>query len=265
MTLDLAIARLVEESTAAEAERLQSALQAMGGHDSSTLHRLCASVPGAAGRSLATALDAAWASSPGTIGPSLSLGLGAAIAARDRIRSASQITLVVTGPDVTGVPVRQTRAVALELIGKASRSIILSTFSAGRVDDLVDALGAAYTRGVTIRLVLETTSGSGGFLSKDAGDAFASLRGRASIYHWPIEHRTLPDGHVAGAYTPHALLHAKTLVVDASAAFITSANVSETAMERSIEAGVIVRGGDVPRQLAAYWEGLIARGELKAR
>jgi cardiolipin synthase len=262
MTLAAVIAGMAEECSASDAAAFTIVLPTMGPHDAATRSRLNAALLSSSARALAARLDAAWASAPATTGQALALAFGAALVARERAQAAVRATLVVTGPEVSTVPVRQTRAVVLELVAAATQSIVLSTFSAGRVDDLVAALRAAHDRGVRVSLVLETSRGSAGYLVRDAREAFAALRGAATIYHWPLEHRAVPAGVAAGAFAPHALLHAKTLVIDASIAFVTSANVSETAMERSIEAGIIVRGGDVPRQLAQYWDGLIAKGVL---
>ena len=47
------------------------------------------------------------------------------------------------------------------------------------------------------------------------------------------------------------MLHAKAVVVDDRAAFVTSANLTEAALDRNIEVGVLSR----ERTLAAAWPG----------
>ncbi len=49
-----------------------------------------------------------------------------------------------------------------------------------------------------------------------------------------------------------AALHAKTVVIDRSIAFITSANVTKRAAGDNIEAGLLVRGGDIPQRLVDH-------------
>ncbi|MDA8379927.1 MAG: phospholipase D-like domain-containing protein [Actinomycetota bacterium] len=64
----------------------------------------------------------------------------------------------------------------------------------------------------------------------------------------------------------HASLHAKGAIADDRLAFVTSANLTEYALDRNIELGLLVRGGEVPRQLARHFDRLVATGVLvKAR
>ena len=54
----------------------------------------------------------------------------------------------------------------------------------------------------------------------------------------------------------------KLTIVDATSALVTSANLSLTAANDSLEAGVIIRGGSVPPQLAAHFTRLREREDL---
>jgi phosphatidylserine/phosphatidylglycerophosphate/cardiolipin synthase-like enzyme len=66
-------------------------------------------------------------------------------------------------------------------------------------------------------------------------------------------------------YDPRALLanddratwHAKCVLIDDEVAFVTSANFTEWAQTRNVEAGVIVRDGHFTSQLRAQFEGLV--------
>jgi phosphatidylserine/phosphatidylglycerophosphate/cardiolipin synthase-like enzyme len=57
-------------------------------------------------------------------------------------------------------------------------------------------------------------------------------------------------------------VHAKCAIADGELAFITSANLSSAAMERNMELGVLVRGGNIPTELHKHLESLITSGIL---
>jgi phosphatidylserine/phosphatidylglycerophosphate/cardiolipin synthase-like enzyme len=60
-----------------------------------------------------------------------------------------------------------------------------------------------------------------------------------------------------------ACLHAKCIVVDEDRAFITSANFTEAAHERNIEASVFIRDTILARALRAQFNTLVDHGALK--
>ena len=64
----------------------------------------------------------------------------------------------------------------------------------------------------------------------------------------------MPDGRPIGS------VHAKCAVADDRIAFLTSANLSEAAMERNMELGVLVRGGHLPEELHRHLEALVKTG-----
>lgn len=83
--------------------------------------------------------------------------------------------------------------------------------------------------------------------------------------HWPWA--ALPKMF----YDPRALsttplkrasLHAKCLITDRSRALIPSANLTEAAQHRNIEAGVLLHRPAVAAQLADYFDGLRNSGQL---
>ncbi len=48
-------------------------------------------------------------------------------------------------------------------------------------------------------------------------------------------------------------LHGKGGIVGARAAFISSANLTDDALNRNMEFGILIRGGGVPRRLSAHF------------
>ena len=59
-------------------------------------------------------------------------------------------------------------------------------------------------------------------------------------------------------------MHAKCLVVDRRTAFVTSANFTEAAQTRNIEAGMVVRSESFAARIANYFEGLYEAGLLQS-
>jgi phosphatidylserine/phosphatidylglycerophosphate/cardiolipin synthase-like enzyme len=84
--------------------------------------------------------------------------------------------------------------------------------------------------------------------------------------HWPwpklpeifYDPRSLETGVKAG----HSSLHAKCIITDHKVALVTSANFTEAAQYRNIEAGVQIKHTPMVRRLAGYFEGLIGKGLL---
>lgn len=60
-----------------------------------------------------------------------------------------------------------------------------------------------------------------------------------------------------------ATWHAKVVVIDDEKAFVTSANFTEWAQQRNVEAGVLVRNAEVARQLRQQFEGLVQSKQVR--
>jgi cardiolipin synthase A/B len=243
-----AISQAARELPAAQALRLAEAIA--GCPEPATaartnLHRL---VPTAAFERAARRLVAAWGTASGE---ALALGLRAAVRAVQATRTDQAVEIVWTGPQTAEVPVRLTRAVLVDVIRSAATQLVIVSFAAYKVALVVDELAAAAARGVDVRLVLETAETSGGRLATDAADAFASLGAAVSFWIWPSEQRPmLPAGTAA--------LHAKAAIADHHTALVTSANLTGHGMNENMELGLLVRGGAVPRRLAAHFTQLMA-------
>ena len=83
---------------------------------------------------------------------------------------------------------------------------------------------------------------------------------------WPGER--LPDvfydpQSLASEGKKRASLHAKCIVIDEDRALITSANFTEAAHERNIEAGAVITDTILSRALKAQFDTLVDHGVLK--
>lgn len=211
-----------------------------------------AALPSPLLRDQAKDLIAAWEAGAAQVdGAGIALALRAAGATAKAIRGEMTVEPVWTGPATAEMSVRLSRAALLEVIGLAHHRLILVSYAAYKVGELVDALIAAHGRGVDIRFVLETSDDSGGALSFDAADAFKALDGKATFYVWPANKR--PQG---------GKLHVKAAIADERAALVTSANLTGAALGENMELGLLVRGGSVPRRLSRHFMSLIDDGTL---
>jgi phosphatidylserine/phosphatidylglycerophosphate/cardiolipin synthase-like enzyme len=59
-------------------------------------------------------------------------------------------------------------------------------------------------------------------------------------------------------------MHAKAAVADSRIAFLTSANLTDAALERNMELGVLIRGGALPAAIDRLIDALVERGELQS-
>lgn len=191
-------------------------------------------------------LIAAWEET-GVSGDVLGGILVGAAFAREQAQRESSVELVWTGPTTPFVATRRTEQVLLDLIGHAQRDLFLVSFVAYDVSSVVDALNAAAARGINIQILLETSSGHGGSLSLDPIATMRRCVPSATLYVWIDRPAPFAEGRV----------HAKVAVADGATAFLTSANLTGHALEKNMEAGVVISGGHVPKGLRAHLHALI--------
>ncbi|MEO2107161.1 MAG: DISARM system phospholipase D-like protein DrmC, partial [Actinomycetota bacterium] len=161
--------------------------------------------------------------------------------------------LVWTGPSTKTVGARPTRAVVLEMIGKSHTSLTLSTYAGHDIADLVKAIDEArLSRGVHVRVIVETPEDSVTGEGPSPATALKHLPLAVPVYRWPKNQR----GAKGGA------MHVKCLIRDAEEVLITSANLTSAALDRNMELGLAVQGGDAARRLEQHYGDLIETGVL---
>ena len=167
--------------------------------------------------------------------------------------------LVWSGPEVPGLHARDTRRVYEELFDNAERSVWVSTYAyfdgpqafahlAQRLDDIPSLR-------VTILLNIQRARGdttAEDQLVRRFTDQFWGSdwpgASKPAVYYDP---RSLdPSG-------PIGVLHAKAVVVDDEAVFVTSANLTEAALDRNIELGVLIRHRVLATSVANHFQALI--------
>jgi phosphatidylserine/phosphatidylglycerophosphate/cardiolipin synthase-like enzyme len=178
---------------------------------------------------------------------------------------AALFDLVLSGPDVPGLPTSDTRAVVRSLIAQADREVLLVTYAihdgARLFEPLARRMGAVPELRVTLCVHIGRPPGDPSPDSQIVGRFAAEFRARH--WPWPALPRVFYDPRsLLAAADQRASLHAKCIAVDRRLALITSANFTEAAQGRNIEAGVLVRHAPTVQRLVAYFEGLRAQGQL---
>lgn len=160
------------------------------------------------------------------------------------------IELVWTGPSSQLVPTRKTEQVLLQVIRGSKKKLFLTSFVAYKVSTIVDALKEAVERGVTVSILLESSDEHGGGISIDSIGKMRELLPGARVLHWSKKGDNFIDGKV----------HAKVAVADGCECFLSSANLTGHAMEKNMEAGILITGGGIPRNLQEHLDALVTTG-----
>lgn len=186
---------------------------------------------------------------------SLAWALRAASDVDERRRREQTIELVWTGPSPEGTVLRRTDQVLLDLIRSARRTLHMVTFAAYKIPILNEAMLAAARRGVEIYLIFESpVAGNITFaVTRTVGEELGAL---CNIYVWPPDKRPRDD---AGRY---GSLHAKCALADEETALISSANLTEFALNLNVELGLLVHDGALPGRVVEHLRRLMDENVL---
>jgi len=188
---------------------------------------------------------------------SVALSLLAIAQAVNMERQSETVSLVWTGPESDLIPLRRTEQVLLQLIRSAKDHLLIVSFAVYKAKTVLSALEEALYRGVQTVIVLESPDASAGKIGFDPLQSFETgFLEQAQFYLWPHDKRPLsPDGK-------HGSLHAKVAVADENTLFITSANLTDYAMNLNMELGVLIRGGELPKQVESQFDEMIMKNVI---
>jgi phosphatidylserine/phosphatidylglycerophosphate/cardiolipin synthase-like enzyme len=172
--------------------------------------------------------------------------------------------LVWSGPEVPGLHARDTRRVYEELLGSAERTILASTYAffdgpkafhilSRRMDERADLR-------VTLLLNIQRKRGD----TTTADHLVRKFADRFWGTDWPGTSRpdVFYDPRALEMDRPGGVLHAKATVVDDASVFVTSANLTEAALDRNIEVGLLVRDAALAASVSTHFRVLIDRHVL---
>lgn len=179
-------------------------------------------------------------------------------------RYASMVRLVWSGASEKTQSMRDTREVLEDLFSKAERHVLISTFVIYNGKGVFAPLARrmAERPGLEVELYVNLP----GQTANEKADV-AAYREAFIRENWPEKSRTPvlyydPETHKGNA--TRTSLHAKCVVVDGRWAFITSANFTEAAQERNIEAGVLLDHPKLAETLVGRFRALRETGRLRA-
>ncbi len=171
----------------------------------------------------------------------------------DKERDHERLELVWTGPKDSGLHLRRTDQALFEVIASAKHRLLVVSFAVYKVEEIARALREAVANGVDVAVVLEDL--------KEKNPVSQIVRdldlNKVTFYHWPKEKRTPNSSGHQGA------MHAKCAVADANLAFLSSANLTEFALSINMELGLLVRGGDMPREIEEHFRALVINHTLQ--
>jgi phosphatidylserine/phosphatidylglycerophosphate/cardiolipin synthase-like enzyme len=172
--------------------------------------------------------------------------------------------LVWSGPEVPGLHARNTRRVYEELLGSAEHSIWASTYAFFEGPKAFEILARRMdaTPGLQVTLLLNIER-----KKRDTTEADQVVRRFADHFwrtDWPGTSRptVFYDPRSLDSERAGGVLHAKAVVADEEAVFVTSANLTEAAFDRNIEMGLLVRDRALAASVISHFRGLIDRGLL---
>src|ERR1051325_7344991 len=176
------------------------------------------------------------------------------------------VSLVWTGPDGSGGASRDTGVVVRELFMSAKHSILVAGFAVHRGREIFKELAERVSDepDLDVRMFLN--------ISRAPGDTTLTQQLVARFVHQFRTNHWSGTRNPAIYYDPRALtmaaarrtvLHAKCVVIDRATALVTSANFTEAAQERNIEAGALVTDSTFAGALVDQFDGLVHSGAVE--
>jgi HKD family nuclease len=166
-----------------------------------------------------------------------------------------RVELVWTGPDLKQFPVRRSEQVLLDIIDASNESLFIVSFVLVNIPVIETAIKSAVDRGVDVRMLLESEDKEHTEHFLETVDRLHQSIPGIMLYVWPREKRE----DMTGGF---ARVHAKCAVADQETAFVTSANLTSAALDKNIEMGVQINGGDIPERIYRQLTAMINEKEI---
>jgi len=174
--------------------------------------------------------------------------------------------LVWSGPEVPGLHARDTRRVYEELLGNAERTLWVCTYAFFDGPRAFEVLARRMDATPALRTILLLN------IQRKRADTTAAdqlVRRFADRFwgsDWPGTTRpqVFYDPRSLDPDAPGGVLHAKAVVADDEVALVTSANLTEAALDRNIEIGLLVHDRCLALTLSSHFRALIDVGLLHA-
>ena len=170
--------------------------------------------------------------------------------------------LVWSGPEVPGLHARDTRRVYEELVAAAERIPLDQHLRLlRRAAGVQEPRGGSTQTSPSCRSDSCSTYSGGQRRPLTQSDLVRRFAERLWHHDWPGDRSpaVFYDPRSLEPHGPGGVLHAKAVVADDEAAFVTSANLTEAAFDRNIEVGVLTRDHALAASLSTHFRALIER------
>ena len=181
-----------------------------------------------------------------------------------------RVELVWSGLDLESSTTRDAQVVLRELFRQAKSHLLIASYAIDKGDKAEELFGELAARmdaepTLRVRIFLNVMRKHGD--DTPAEELLARFRNDFRDHIWPG--KRLPavfhdPRSLSTDWGPKACLHAKCIVADGTRAFVSSANFTEAAQQRNIEAGVLLEDAGLASALEEQFEGLVRRGLLMA-
>jgi len=184
---------------------------------------------------------------------------------KDQTQVEYLIELVLSGPEITGIPMSDTAATMHSIIESAKDELLLVGYAVHHAQELFkhiyDKMQKNDSLKVTFCLNINRNQGDTSLESEIVHRFISEFKEK----HWPWEKTPsiyYDPRSLAMNNFQHTSLHAKCLVADRTLALVTSANFTEAAQERNIELGILIRHQDIIERIVSYFESLTENKRL---
>ncbi|MEU2222029.1 DISARM system phospholipase D-like protein DrmC [Streptomyces sp. NPDC018347] len=230
-------ALLAELAERLPAERLATwagALQVAQHPYDAVLDQLVANAPAMGLAGYLTRIRQAWREEAPEL-PGTALGLALETVGRTQTPEPSSADLVVSGPTSPAIPVRLTRGMAIDVIRSARYTLLIASFAAYGIADLVAEIGDAVERGVRVDVLVDRSTA--------ATRPFIPLRDRIRVWH-----------PATGSAVTR--MHAKVIAADRHTALLGSANLTDRALDANVEVSLVLRDPRIVGRLVDHFRWL---------
>lgn len=176
------------------------------------------------------------------------------------------LDLVLSGPKVSAIPVRTTEAVFDSLIAGAHSELLVTGYAVHDGRRLFEGLARRMNENHGLRVSMVIDFKRYGDTTTAPEELSLRLTREFWAKHWPSSDRkprlAYDPRSLAKEPDSRAVMHAKVVVADRSAALVTSANLTPRAQQENIELGVLVKHPPLAQRIADYFDALIAQGQL---
>lgn len=177
------------------------------------------------------------------------------------------IDLVISGPDSGLTANRDTAVVVRDLFAYATRSVWIAGYAVHKGRRVFEALADRMVAqpDLDVVLLLDVRRGPGDTsISQDLVRRFENqFRDREWPKGGPLPRVFYFPQSLQDDVNNRAALHAKCVVIDSEACFVSSANFTEAAQTKNIEVGLLVRSTIVATRLHRYLQLLVDGGVVQ--